>query len=65
MVAIDLKICLVVVTARDFEARHRPDDIERNEVEPAIGPSRQLRPSSGVVSILAKRACVSNAKRSA
>jgi hypothetical protein len=65
VVAIDLETCLVIATVSDFEARHRPDDVEPNETEPAIGPGRQLRPSPGVETIPAKRACVSKAKRSA
>ena len=62
MVAIDLKICLVIATVSDFEVRRRPDDVEQNETEPAVGPGRQLRPSPGVERILAKRAFVSKAK---
>jgi len=65
VVAIDLKICLVIATVSDFEVRHRSDDVERSETEPAIGPERQLRPSPGVKRILAKRAFVSKVKRSA
>jgi hypothetical protein len=65
VVAIDLKICLVIATVSDFEVGHRPDDVERNETEPATRPGRQLRPSPGVETILAKRGCVSKAKRSA
>jgi hypothetical protein len=65
VVAIDLEIYLVIGTVSDFEVRHRPDDVERNETEPAIRPGRRLRPSPGVERILAKRACVSKAKRSA
>jgi len=65
VVAIDLKICLVIATVNDFEVRHRTDDVERNDKEPAIGPGRQLRPSPGVERILAKRASESKAKRSA
>ena len=65
MVAIDLKICLVIATVSDFEVRHGPDDVVRNETEPAIGPGRQLPPSPGVERILAKRASVSKVKRSA
>jgi len=65
VVAIDLKICLVIATVSDFDVQQRPDDDERNETEPAIRPGRQLRPSSGVGRILAKRAGVSKAKRSA
>jgi hypothetical protein len=42
VVAIDLKICLVIATVSDFEVGRRPDDVERNKTEPAIGPGRQL-----------------------
>ena len=65
VVAIDLKICLAIATVSDLEVRHRPDDVERNETEPAIGPGRQLRSSPGVERILATPAYVSKAKRSA
>ena len=63
VVAIDLKICFVIATVSDFEVGHGPDDVERNETEPATGPGPQLRPSPGVETILAKRGCVSKAKR--
>ena len=35
VVAIDLKICFVIATVSDFEVRHSPDDVERNENVPA------------------------------
>ncbi len=62
VVAIDLKICLVIATVSDFEVGRRPDDVERNKTEPAIGPGRQLRPSRGIERVLAKRVIVSRAK---